>query len=207
MSSDSPPAAEAQVENPATTEPRAAEPAEPIPFAEDEFRAWRGFMRVHHTVTTELGRRLEREHGVKLLQYAVLVTLVTAPDRRLRMTDLAEQVLTSPSGMTRAVARLAEEGLVERQRDPADGRSVIVSMTPAGLARLRELQVTHHNCVRELLFGGMRGDDLKRLATIYEHAMPGVLDAPAWSPDSFRRTAAAASADGDRPSHPPPAEA
>ena len=112
-----------------------SEPPEPNPFSEHELRAWRGFLRLHRTVTEELSRRLEREHGLTLPHYGVLITLVTVPDRRMRMTDLAERVLVSPSGMTRAVAWLADGGLVTRERDPEDGRSFIVGLTAPGLAR------------------------------------------------------------------------
>jgi DNA-binding MarR family transcriptional regulator len=80
-------------------------------------------------------------------------------------------VLVSPSGMTRAVAWLADGGLVRRDRDPDDGRSFVVELTPDGLARLREAQVTHHACVRELLFDGIEGDDLERLAAFYERSV------------------------------------
>jgi DNA-binding MarR family transcriptional regulator len=146
------------------------EPLEPDPFDDDEFRVWRGLLRTHRTVTDELNRRLERAHDLTMLHYGVLITLVTEPGRRLRMTDLAERVLTSPSGMTRAVARLADDGLVERERDPGDGRSFVVHLTPRGLARLREAQVTHHACVRELLFHGLDGDDLRRLAAVYDRS-------------------------------------
>lgn len=152
---------------------RRPEPSEPDPFDEHELRVWRGFLRIHRTVSDELNRRLERAHDLTLLHYGVLITLVTDPGRRLRMTDLAERVLTSPSGMTRAVARLADDGLVERERDPDDGRSFVVHLTPLGVNRLREAQVTHHACVRELLFRGLDGDDLRRLAAIYDRAMPG----------------------------------
>ena len=113
------------------------EPPEPNPFSEAELRVWRGLLRTHRTVTDELSRRLDREHGLTLPHYGVLITLVIVPDRRLRMTDLAERVLLSPSGMTRAAAWLAERGLVERERDPGDGRSFIVALTPAGVRRLR----------------------------------------------------------------------
>jgi DNA-binding MarR family transcriptional regulator len=152
--------------------PRRSEPPEPDAFNDDEFRVWRGFLRTHRTVSDELNRRLERAHDLTLLHYGVLITLVTDPDRRLRMTDLAERVLTSPSGMTRAVSRLAAEGLVERDRDPDDRRSFIVGLTPLGLTRLREAQVTHHACVRELLFHGLTDDDLQRLGAIYDRTTP-----------------------------------
>src|SRR5947209_1050374 len=128
------------------------EPSEPDPFGEDELRAWRGFLRVHRTVTDELNARLWRAHGLTMLHYGVLITLITDPGRTMRMTDLAERVLTSPSGITRAVATLAEQGLIERAPDPADGRGVVARLTGRGVERLREAQVTHHACVRELLF-------------------------------------------------------
>jgi DNA-binding MarR family transcriptional regulator len=153
--------------------PRRREPQEPDAFNDDEFRVWRGFLRTHRTVSDELNQRLEQAHDLTLLHYGVLITLVTDPDRRLRMTDLAGRVLTSPSGMTRAVSRLAAEGLVERDQDSDDRRSFIVRLTPLGLTRLREAQVTHHACVRELLFHGLTDDDLQRLGAIYDRATPG----------------------------------
>jgi DNA-binding MarR family transcriptional regulator len=145
-----------------------AEPPEPNPFSEDELRAWRGFLRLHRTVTEELSRRLDRQHGLTLAHYGVLITLVTVPTRRMRMTDLAERVLVSPSGMTRAAAWLEGRGLVTRERDPDDGRSFIVELTEAGLVRLREAQVTHHACVRELLFDRVGAADLRRLAAYFD---------------------------------------
>jgi DNA-binding MarR family transcriptional regulator len=145
-----------------------AEPPEPNPFSEHELRVWRGFLRTHRTITDELNRRLERAHDLTLLDYGVLITLITDPTRRMRMTDLAQRVLTSPSGMTRAISRLVNDGLVDRQQDPGDRRSFIVHLTPLGLTRLRQAQVTHHACVRELLFRDLGRDDLARLAVIYD---------------------------------------
>ena len=146
---------------------RRPEPPEPAPFSDEEFRVWRGFLRLHRTITDELDRRLLAEHGLSLLHYGVLITLITVPERRMRMTDIAERVLVSPSGMTRAVARLAADDLVDRAQDPDDRRSFRVALTPAGVRRLREAQETHHACVRELLFRGLGTDDLRRLAALF----------------------------------------
>ena len=167
---------------------RAGGLTEPNPFTEDEFRAWRGFRRVNTVVEAELGARLEKKHKLSVLHYGVLIALVAAADRQLRMSDLAEKVLASASGMTRAVTRLRLDGLVEREQDPGDLRSVVVSLTPKGHRKLRAAQVTHHACVRELLFAGLKDDDLERLATIYDHAMPGIVDEPTWSTSHWRRT-------------------
>ena len=142
------------------------EPPEPDPFTDDEFRVWRGFLRTHRAITDELNQRLSRKHDLTLLHYGVLITLITDPDRRMRMTDIAERVLTSPSGMTRAVAHLAADGLVTREQDESDRRSFLVTLTPRGLRRLREAQVTHHACVRELLFSRLPADDLRGLVAL-----------------------------------------
>lgn len=144
------------------------EPPEPDPFTDDEFRVWRGFLRAHRAITDELNRRLARRHDLTLLHYGVLITLITVPERRMRMTDIAERVLTSPSGMTRAVARLEADGLVDREQDDDDRRSFLVSLTPRGVRRLRQAQVTHHACVREMLFQGVGERDLRRLAAFFD---------------------------------------
>src|SRR6476619_3366 len=81
-----------------------AEPPEPNPFTDEELQVWRGFLRTHRTITDELNQRLIRNHDLTLRHYGVLITLITDPDRQMRMTDVAERVLTSPSGMTRAIA-------------------------------------------------------------------------------------------------------
>jgi DNA-binding MarR family transcriptional regulator len=148
------------------------EPPEPAPFTQDEFRVWRGFLRLHRTITDELDRRLLAEHGLPLLHYGILITLITVPERRMRMTDIAERVLVSPSGMTRAVARLSAHGLVERRQHPDDRRSFLVTLTPSGVRRLRKAQETHHACVRELLLGGLKRDDLRRLAALFDPPAP-----------------------------------
>ena len=90
------------------------------------------------------------------------------------MTDLANRVLTSPSGMTRAVARLADLGLVEREQSSGDRRSFVVHLTPLGVRRLREAQRTHHACVRESPFADLRPAEVKRLAAIYDRVPAAV---------------------------------
>src|SRR2546423_7672041 len=116
--------------------PTRSEPPEPSPFTEDEFRAWRGFLRLHRKITDELNRRLLHEHDLPLLHYGVLITLITVPERRMRMTDVAERVLVSPSGMTPAVAKLAGDGPGERMPDADDRRRFLLTLTPPGRRQL-----------------------------------------------------------------------
>ena len=86
-------------------------------------------------------RRLERdllaEAELPLGWYDVLLQLAEAPERRLRMAELADRVLLSRSGLTRLVDRLAAEGLVTREPFPDDARGPYTVLTDAGLDRLR----------------------------------------------------------------------
>jgi DNA-binding MarR family transcriptional regulator len=153
---------------------------EPNPFTLGEFGAWRGMLRVHATVLRGLERALLADHGFGVDAYGVLITLVSAPAGRLTIGELGERRNLSPSGVSRSVDRLARIGLDERSANPADGRSLLVGLTPQGLARLRAAQVSHHAVVRELLLDRLGERDLKRLGELWEKAMPGSVSSPVW---------------------------
>jgi DNA-binding MarR family transcriptional regulator len=166
---------------------------EPDPFDEDEFAAWRGLLRLHATITRELDRRLSATHHLPLGDYGVLITLVGAPDRKLRMGDLAARRLVTPSGITRIVSKLERQGLVARETDPADGRSFYTRLTPKGLKRLRQAQRTHHAIVREHYLSRLTHAERAQLGELFEKALPGVVSSEVWPPvtpprDNHRRT-------------------
>jgi len=155
---------------------------EPNPFTPGEFDAWRGMLRVHATVFRELDRALQTDHGFGIDAYGVLITLVGAPGGTLTIGELGERRNLSPSGVSRSVDRLAKNGLIQRNPNPADGRSLLVELTPQGLTRLRAAQVTHHTIVRQLLLDRLDERDLKRLGGLWEKAMPGSVSSPVWPP-------------------------
>ena len=92
---------------------------------------------------------LRREHGLPLSSYEVLLFLNQAPGHRMRMHELAQSVLLTPSGLTRLVDRLEAEGLVARESCPTDRRGAFVALTPAGKARLRRAAPTHLKGIQE----------------------------------------------------------
>ena len=159
-----------------------AELPEPDAFSADEFLAWRGLMRLRETLTREIDVRLRREGLISLADYGVLITLVTEPSLRLRMSDLGARRMLTPSGITRVIARLEEQGLVRREPDPADRRAAFAVLTKQGLEALRRAQVVHHAAVRELYVGRLAKRELKELARLFEKALPGVVTASAWPP-------------------------
>ena len=111
--------------------------------------AWDSFLRAHATLMRRLERDLAQGTGLALADFDVLAQLARAGGE-LRMTDLANRALVSRSGMTRRVARLVEEGVVQRANADADGRGVIVALTDAGVARLSETAPVHLRGVSDL---------------------------------------------------------
>ena len=112
---------------------------------------WRAYI----AATTLLGERLSRElqaaHGISMADYEILVRLSEAPDRRLRMSQLAEHTLASRSRLSHQVDRLEKVGLVERTPCVEDRRGANAVLTEKGWALLVEAAPTHVEGVREHL--------------------------------------------------------
>ena len=116
----------------------------------------------------ELDADLEREHGVALTSYDVLVQLSLAPGGRRRMADLAEAVVLSRAGMTRLVERLERDGLVERQRGEHDTREVFACLTERGLDLLGRCTSTHLAGVRARFLDQLSDRQKQELAAAWE---------------------------------------
>src|SRR2546422_8961501 len=114
--------------------------------------AWGSLLRAHATLMRRLDTDLERETGLALADFDVLAQLA-AGHGELRMTELADRALISRSGMSRRVARLADEGLVRRDRAGTDGRGIVVALTGAGIARLTETAPVHARGISKLFVG------------------------------------------------------
>ena len=128
-----------------------------------ELGAWREFLHVHAVLTRELDEELRRSHGLPLSSYDVLVNLESAPDRQMRMSELADAVLLSRSGLTRLVERLEREGLLSRADCPDDARGSLAVLTDAGMDRLAQARKTHLRGVRERFLDHFSDDELERL--------------------------------------------
>ena len=137
-----------------------------------ELVAWQGFLRSSTRITRQIDADLRRSARLSGNDYDVLIQLGMAPRRRLRMTALAEQVLMSPSGVSRLVDELDREGLVVRERHEDDARSYEVVLTPAGRARLKTANRAHLQRVRELFLDRLSEAQLAQLADIWSAVAP-----------------------------------
>jgi DNA-binding MarR family transcriptional regulator len=125
--------------------------------------AWRAFLLAHARLSRRLDEELRAEHGVTLAEYDALLQLAQAPDRRLRMSQLAELVVLSRSGVTRLIDRLVADGFVERTACLSDARGAEAVLTAAGLHRLRRAATTHLRGVEQYFLSVVPEADLDEL--------------------------------------------
>ena len=135
---------------------------------EEELAAWRGMLRAHAELTRALDAQLAREHKLPLSSYEVLLFLADAPEGRMRMSDLAESVLLSRSGLTRLVDRLEREGLLKRERCESDARGLFAEITPAGRELFDAARRTHLDGVRALFLDRYSRDELRTLGGLWQ---------------------------------------
>jgi DNA-binding MarR family transcriptional regulator len=136
-------------------------------------------LETHSRLIASLDAELEREHGLQLTAYEVLMYLGDAPDQKLRMGELAERLLLSRSGITRLVDRLEREGLVARHRCDDDGRGYNAVLTPAGRSKLDACRGDHLDGVRRHFLSKLEPGDLDALAGLWQRVGAGNGDGPA----------------------------
>lgn len=128
---------------------------------------WRTVLRAHAQTIRELERELLAETGMALGWYDVLLQLAEAPERRLRMAELADRVLLSRSGLTRLIDRLQAEGLVRREPSPDDARGTYTVLTAAGFARLRAAAPVHLAGIRKYWLTHYSDEELRTIGELF----------------------------------------
>jgi DNA-binding MarR family transcriptional regulator len=144
------------------------------PLTDRELHAWRGLLRTHAMLVKRLDAELEAAHGLALTSYEVLLHLADAPERKMRMCDVAESVVLSRSGLTRLVDRLERDGLVERLSCADDARGAYARLTDAGRAKLAEAGATHLDGIREHFLRHFSEDELELLGEAWGRVSGGV---------------------------------
>jgi DNA-binding MarR family transcriptional regulator len=128
--------------------------------------SWVSFLRAHAAITRELSAQLQREHGLTLNDYEVLLHLSSAEGERLRRVDLAERVVLTASGITRLLEGLERSGYVDKETCASDARVSYAKLTEAGKTKLREAAVTHLRGIDELFVTRYSGSELTTLAEL-----------------------------------------
>src|ERR1044072_3792076 len=148
-------------------------------LTEGEQEVWRSFMAAFLGLADQLARQLQRDAGMPHAYYEILVSLSEAPDRTLRMSELAGIRNSSRSRLSHAIARLEETGWVRRRGCPTDKRGSYAILTDEGFAALEAAAPGHVTEVRERLFDQLTPDQVRQLGEISAAIQRGLGTAPA----------------------------
>src|SRR3978361_492700 len=135
---------------------------------EEEQRTWRAFLSATQLLFDQLDRELQRDAKIPHAYYEILVRLSEAPDRTMRMSQLADSTLSSRSRLSHAVSRLEESGWVERQSCPTDRRGQLAVLTDRGFAALEAAAPGHRGGVRSPGFAPVPAEQVATLREISE---------------------------------------
>ncbi|MEV0249614.1 MarR family winged helix-turn-helix transcriptional regulator [Nocardia sp. NPDC050712] len=133
---------------------------------EQEKAAWTGLISLVLLLPAKLESPLRQEHGLTLFEYLVLSHLSEAPERTLRMGELAFLASGSQSRLSNVVKRCEQRGWVVRAPDPADGRYTLAELTDTGFDLVHAAAPTHLRAVRGLVLDSLDTTDQKALARI-----------------------------------------
>lgn len=141
-------------------------------------RDWRAFIEGSTRLSEALEHDLKERHGLTLAEYEILVRLSEAPERRLRMAELAEGASQSRSRLSHTVKRLERTGLVERSSCSEDKRGVFAILTEAGFARLAAAAPDHAAVVRDLFVDLVGPTDLAAVGRAFARVSEHLRDIP-----------------------------
>ncbi len=137
-----------------------------------ESRAWVGLLHAYSTLVKQLDAELIAAHGISLSAFEVLWRIAATDHGRLRMTELAELVLLSPSGLSRLVDRLEVEKMIARVACAEDGRAINATITELGRSRLAEAQGTHFDGIRRRFLSNFSEVEVSLLADFWVRLAP-----------------------------------
>ena len=142
---------------PSATDPRWLDPV--------EMRAWRGHLRMSWLLAAAIERDLRRL-GLSHPDYYVLVRLSESPDRRMRMTELAEGIQWSKSRLSHHIDRMERRGLVRRENCASDARGAFACLTAAGLRAIETAAPDHVESVRRHFVDALSEEQLRQIGDI-----------------------------------------
>lgn len=131
-------------------------------------RHWRAFLGGTTVLMDQLDRDLRSEHGLSMSEYEILVRLSEAPNRSIRMAELASALSHSRSRITHTISRLEQGGIVTRGQCDSDGRGVTATLTDRGLELLATAAHTHVRGVREYLVDVSSPEDLEAVGRVMQ---------------------------------------
>jgi DNA-binding MarR family transcriptional regulator len=126
----------------------------------EELRIWRDYVETAEALKYEIASRLQSESSLSAGDYAVLLALSEAPERRLRSSDLAAQIGWARSRLSHHLGRMESRGLIRREECASDSRGAEVVLASAGDKTFQAATVPHLRAIREYFVDGLTADQL-----------------------------------------------
>ena len=146
---------------------RGAPGGRPARFTEAERDAWTGLLRTHSIMVRRMEEMFRARHHLMYGEFEVLLRLSRAPNRRMRISDLAAASLLTSSGMSRLVDRLERAGLVARESAPEDARGANATLTPAGQELLSAAAASDVALAREAFLSLYTRSELEQMGRFW----------------------------------------
>ncbi|MFL6182759.1 MAG: MarR family winged helix-turn-helix transcriptional regulator [Actinomycetes bacterium] len=140
-------------------------------LSEYEQSTWRSFLAMQRLIRDTLERQLQRDAAVPMTYYIILAMLSEAPERTLRMSELAVIAGTSQSQLSHAASRLEDSGWIERRRCESDKRGYLATLTDEGFEVLKKAAPSHVESVRSVLFDAITPAQVDQLRSICEDVL------------------------------------
>ena len=134
----------------------------------DEQRLWRRWLRLNAQLNATLQREMQEDAGLSSPDFEVLVNLTDSPEGRVRVSDLACQMLWERSRLSHHVTRMERRGLVRRAGCVEDGRGAFIEITPEGRSMIERAAPGHVETVRRLLFDVLGDEETTQLETLVD---------------------------------------
>ena len=153
-------------------------PTEPHWLDPREDRAWRAFMHAHHQLGVRLNRLLLQDSGLTEADYEILAVLSAHPTGHIPAQELGALVQWEKSRLSHQVRRMAERGLIAREPNPADGRSAMICLLPAGRRAIQDAAPQHVRNVRRDFIDLFTPAELDTFAALNERVLRHLAEEP-----------------------------
>ena len=153
-------------------------PTEPHWLDPREDRAWRAFRHAHHQLTQRLDRHLLQDSGLTEADYEILAVLSEHATGRMPAQEMCALLQWEKSRLSHQVRRMQEQGLIARETNPADGRSVVICLLPAGCRAIEDAAPQHVHNVRRHFIDQFTPAELDTLAALSERVLRHLAEEP-----------------------------
>ena len=142
------------------------------PLSETQQTCWRAFVESSWALHTRLEDELRAATGLSMSDYHVMVALSEAPEHRIRMGELANRLVFSPSRLTYQISSMVKRGLVRKESCPDDGRGQEAVLTEAGMAALVAAAPSHLATVRESFMDDLDEAEVAVITRVFDRLGP-----------------------------------